>query len=119
MANRGVYLGFVCVVLALLACKAGEGGKCHFNKDCKDNSVCLFNDTGRLAVGEENKCRTLQSAQAKCKERCLDDGLCELGHDLAGDGQGYCHATSDDDCLKSKVCQTLGACRAVDNHCSK
>ena len=117
MSNRGAYLGFVLVVLALLACKAKEGAKCQVNKDCKDNSLCLDSDTGNVRDFKDSKCHTYENAAAKCKATCAGEGRCALDPDHLGpDSPAYCAPASDDDCQQSALCKTAEKCRYSKEH---
>jgi hypothetical protein len=98
MKRASTILGLVVLFLVLLACKKGEGGKCSFNKECKDNLVCSF---------DTSECMTLDKANDYCKGTalCKSSGMCTISS-VAAEDVGSCVAKSDDDCRQAECAKT-------------
>ena len=86
-----------------------DGGTCihSSNDDCKKSDACQSDGLCHLVKDEVCGARS----KADCKVLCKQKGLCSFK-------DGYCVATSDQDCKKSEVCRVSGGCFLQKEECS-
>lgn len=109
LEKPSVVVAMAALAIVILACKKGEGSHCAFNKDCKDELVCL-----------EATCKTLADAKKTCESDtlCTTLGQCSVST-AAGDAVPVCMAKSDDDCKKGPCKDGTGKCHAANGMCTE
>ncbi|MBW2454611.1 MAG: hypothetical protein JRI68_08875 [Deltaproteobacteria bacterium] len=102
----------VAILLALFAlggcngCQAETGDPCKQGADCAEGQVCF-----------DSTCLTQPAGTLRCRQGDRADSCSSLGLCTASK-EGNCIAGSNDDCLRSGMCDKLGFCAAIGGHCA-
>ncbi len=86
-------------------CRAGLDAPCQQTADCADGLLCF-----------DSSCQTQELGNLRCRQGERADSCGSLGLCTATEG-GKCIAGSNEDCLRSGMCDKLGFCAAIDGRC--